>query len=54
MLACPICHKVTLRETYDDETIIEGYDNLVYGNKKNILYLLNSIDSTSIPEKIKN
>ena len=33
MFACPICHEVTLRETYGDETMIEGYDNLVYGRK---------------------
>ena len=54
MFACPICHKVTLRETYGDETMIEGYENPVYGNEKNILYPLNSIDSASVPEKIKN
>lgn len=54
MFACPICHKVTLRETYGDETMIEGYENPVYGNEKNILYPLNNIDSASVPEKIKN
>lgn len=54
MFACPICHKVTLRETYSDETMIEGYENPVYGNEKNILYPLNNIDSASVPEKIKN
>lgn len=54
MFACPICHKVTLCETYGDENMIEGYDIPVYGNEKTILYPLNSIDSTSVPEKIKN
>lgn len=53
MFACPVCHKVTLRETYSDETMIRGYDNLIYEDEKKILYPLNSIDNNSVPQKVK-
>lgn len=55
LFACPVCHKVTLREIYGDETMMElCYDDTMrlYSNK-NILYPIISIDSNSIPSKVK-
>lgn len=46
LFACPVCHKVTLCEIYGDETMARP-------NKKSILYPINSIDSCSIPPKVK-
>lgn len=55
LFACPVCHKVTLRETYGDETMMGYYDcnQAKYGEQKSILFPLNSIDSDSVPNKIK-
>lgn len=55
MFACPVCHKITLRQIYSDETMIDvgcRGEMLMY-NSKTILYPINSIDSSSIPPKIK-
>ncbi|MGB7606101.1 MAG: DUF4145 domain-containing protein [Lutisporaceae bacterium] len=55
LFACPVCHKVTLRETYDDETMVRpSYPGEMewYSNER-ILYPINSIDSGSIPLKVK-
>lgn len=56
LFACPVCHKVTLRETYSDETMMNycGYDQLTYFDEKKILFPPNSIDDNSIPQKIKD
>lgn len=55
LFACPVCHKVTLQETYSDELMIDcdsrGRDK--YYETQNILFPLNNIDSTSVPQKIK-
>ena len=55
MFACPVCHKVTLRETYSDETMMKPYNNdmLEYYDKKSILFPINNIESSSIPSKVK-
>ncbi len=55
MFACPVCHKVTLRETYSDETMIEPNYNsqMEWYDKKTILFPINNIDSSSIPPKVK-
>lgn len=55
LFACPVCHEVTLREIYGDETMVEPHpDGEMRGySSKNILYPINSIDSSSIPSKIK-
>lgn len=55
LFACPVCHKVTLRQTYGDETMIDycNYDQLSYYNEQNILFPQNSIESKSVPQKIK-
>lgn len=55
LFACPVCHKVTLRETYSDETMIcyGNYDQLRWDDKKTILFPVNSIESNSVPPKVK-
>lgn len=55
LFSCPVCHKVTLRETYGDETMMDYYtcDQVSYYDEKNILFPINSINSNSIPQKIK-
>lgn len=55
MFACPVCHKVTLRETYGDETMVEPNNRgeMEWYNEKAILYPFNNIDSSSIPSKVK-
>lgn len=55
LFACPVCHKVTLRETYSDETMMNccDYDQLSYFNEQIILFPQNSMESQSIPQKIK-
>lgn len=54
LFACPVCHKVTLREIYGDETMMEQCDDgsMRWQSNKNILYPINSIDSSSIPSKV--
>lgn len=55
LFACPVCHKVTLREIYSDETMIEPHpDGLMRQySDKTILYPINSIENNSIPTKVK-
>lgn len=55
LFACPVCHRVTLRQTYSDETMIydNDYGQMIYGNEKSILYPLCSVESTSVPRKVK-
>ncbi len=55
LFACPVCHKVTLRETYSDETMMDccDYDQLSYFNEQIILFPQNGMESKSIPQKIK-
>lgn len=54
LFACPVCHKVTLRHSYGDETMIHyhNYDEISYYDEKSILYPQNSIDSNSVPPMI--
>lgn len=58
LFACPVCHKVTLREIYGDETMVSGYsynyNQLSYYDEKKILFPPNSIDDNSIPQKVKD
>lgn len=55
LFACPICHKVTLRQTYSDETMdyYVGNGGFEYYDTKTILYPLNNIAGASVPQKIK-
>jgi len=55
LFACPVCHKVTLRQIYGDETMARpSYPGeMEWYNKKSILYPINSIDSCSIPPRVK-
>ena len=55
LFACPVCHRVTLRQTYTDETMIHycNYTDITYYDEKNILYPLSSVESTSVPVKVK-
>ena len=55
LFACPVCHKVTLRETYSDELMVEytGLDQLEYFDEQRILFPLNNIESNAVPQKIK-
>ena len=40
LFACPVCHMVTLRHSYGDETMIHyhNYDKISYYDEKSILY----------------
>ena len=55
LFACPVCHKVTLRQTYGDETMVNccNYDEAQYYDTKSILFPTSNIDSTSVPQKVK-
>ena len=55
LFACPVCHKVTLRHVYGDETMIHYYhgNDISYYDEKNIVYPQNSIDSNAVPPKVK-
>lgn len=55
MFVCPVCHKITLRETYGDETMayINRHDEMEWYQEKTILFPVNNIESSSIPPKIK-
>lgn len=55
MFACPVCHKVTLRQTYSDETMIEPdwRYGMIMHSSKTVLFPINNIDSGAIPPKIK-
>lgn len=55
MLFCPVCHKVSLLETYGDEDMQE-YDRFGepnYYSRDTILYPINTIDSNAMPKNIK-
>lgn len=47
LFACPVCHKVTLRETYSDETMIfcNNPDQMQCCDEKSILYPVSSFKS---------
>ena len=55
MFACPVCHKITLREIYGDETMTEPnhLGQTEWYNTKNIIFPTNRIDSNAIPSKVK-
>lgn len=56
LFACPVCHKVTLRETYSDETMIfcDNLDQMQCYDEKSILYPVSNFESSSsIPVKVK-
>jgi hypothetical protein len=55
LFACPVCHKVTLREIYGDETMVNyhNYDQATWYDTKKIIFPLNSIDSDAVPKKVK-
>ena len=55
MFACPVCHKVTLMQTYGDETMIEPNNRgeMEWFTEDTILFPINSIDSNAMPKMIK-
>ncbi len=55
LFACPVCHKVTLRQTYGDESMIQYHanDQLSFYDEQSILFPLSSIESNYVPSKIK-
>ncbi len=55
LFACPVCHKVTLMETYGDDTMVNynNYDQLSYFTEQSILFPLNNLENESVPPKIK-
>lgn len=55
LFACPVCHRVVLRQTYGDETMIHyhNHDEISHYDTKNILYPLCNIESASVPAKVK-
>lgn len=55
LFACPVCHKVTLREVYSDEYMIDfrDFDQMLYYDEKRILYPLSNVESNSVPGKVK-
>ena len=55
MFACPVCHKITLMETYGDETMIApNYSGeYVWFTEDTISNPMLGIDSKSMPKKIK-
>lgn len=55
LFACPVCHKVTLRQTYSDESMMQYHtnDQLNFYDEQNILFPLSSIESNFVPPKIK-
>lgn len=55
LFACPVCHKVTLREVYSDENMIDfrDFDQMLYYDEKRILYPLSNVESNSVPGKVK-
>lgn len=54
LFACPVCHKVTLRETYCDETMMDcrDYDRSLYYDEERILFPPVGIENDSVPSKI--
>lgn len=55
LFVCPVCHKVTLRQIYGDETMIDWINNhdMRFYNHTSVLYPVSSIESNFIPRKIK-
>ena len=55
MLFCPVCHNITLLETYCDETMQEysHEEGITYCSRNKILYPINTIDSNAMPKNIK-
>lgn len=55
MFACPVCHKITLTETYSDEDMMcyNQHGETEWYTKDTVLFPINSIDSKSIPPKVK-
>lgn len=55
LFACPVCHKVTLRQIYCDETMsyYDGYNDTIWFNETTILYPLSNMQSHSVPTKVK-
>jgi len=55
MFACPVCHKITLRLSYNDENMMEPNNNgeMVWYDSKTVLFPISSIDSGVIPPKVK-
>lgn len=55
MLACPICNKVTLLETYGDETMIRGdyRGQAEWFTEDEIIFPVNSLDNNAMPANIK-
>jgi len=55
MFVCPVCRKVTLRETYGDETMVVNSrgDRMEWYDEKTILYPISNIESSSIPTKVQ-
>ncbi len=56
LFACPVCHKVTLIESYGDETMIDyrPNDTMFWQHKDTVLFPINSIEDVSVPPKIKD
>lgn len=58
LFACPVCHKVTLRQTYSDEDMVRfcsaDYEDYVLFDEKTVLYPVSSIEHNSVPQKIKD
>ena len=55
MFACPICHKITLIETYGDETMMKytKRGEVEWYSEDTVLFPISNIDSDSIPKKVK-
>ena len=55
LFACPVCHKVTLREVYSDASMIDcrDFDQMLYYGERRILYPLGKVESNSVPGKVK-
>lgn len=56
LFSCPVCHKVTLFETYSDESMVEymGHDQLKYFDEQRVLFPPCNVESNIVPQKIKD
>ena len=56
LFACPVCHKVTLRQVYTDEfmRVPVGVNDCDFYDEETILYPVSSVECSSIPQKIKD
>ena len=52
MLSCPVCHNVTLYETYSNETYENPYTNIQSYDTK-VLYPKSTLDYQGVPDNIK-